>query len=298
MQLDINTPSSGTSIVASAASAEEQARRGITGMGSSLGNASESNNAEAVLRVIESAAHVRRRYQFFVWSQSYLSALVPHDLSICASYHRARQSMVFETFNARPFPDGLLPLLSDTGSLLLQGVISSWMASGGVPTIVDLVGLARRTRVVDPSLLSKAGIEQLMVHGVSRPQRPDELESLFMFSNQVRPWSDTDRRCLEMILPQLHSAYLRAQSVENDLTGVATGALLVNGREHPTPITERERQILGWVREGKSNQEIGKLLCISALTVKNHVQKILRKLNAANRAQAVARAMSLRLIET
>jgi len=32
------------------------------------------------------------------------------------------------------------------------------------------------------------------------------------------------------------------------------------------------------------------------LTVKNHVQKILRKLGAANRAQAVARAMSMNLL--
>jgi transcriptional regulator EpsA len=296
MDHHFNRSSPAAPIVAAVVGAPEQTGRGINGMGSSLGNANETNHAEAVLRVIESAAHVRRRYQFFVWSQSYLNALVPHDLSICASYHRARHEMVFEAFNSRPFPEGLLPLLSDTSSLLLQGVVSSWMAGGGVPTIVDLVGLARRTRVVDPSLLAEAGIEHLMVHGVARPQRPDELESLFIFSNQVRPWGEPDRRHLEMILPQLHSAYLRAQSVENDLNGALSGHLVQNGREHAAPITERERQILGWVREGKSNQEIGKLLCISALTVKNHVQKILRKLNAANRAQAVARAMSLKLI--
>ena len=46
-----------------------------------------------------------------------------------------------------------------------------------------------------------------------------------------------------------------------------------------------------------SNQQIGEVLGISALTVKNHVQKILRKLNAANRAQAVARAMTMNLLD-
>ena len=35
---------------------------------------------------------------------------------------------------------------------------------------------------------------------------------------------------------------------------------------------------------------------ISPLTVKNHVQKILRKLGASNRAQAVSKAISLGLI--
>ncbi len=60
-----------------------------------------------------------------------------------------------------------------------------------------------------------------------------------------------------------------------------------------TPLTDREREILLWVRGGLSNQQIGEKLGISALTVKNHVQKILRKLGAANRAQAVAVAMTM-----
>ena len=35
---------------------------------------------------------------------------------------------------------------------------------------------------------------------------------------------------------------------------------------------------------------------ISPLTVKNHVQKILRKLNVVNRAQAVGKALELRIL--
>ena len=61
-------------------------------------------------------------------------------------------------------------------------------------------------------------------------------------------------------------------------------------------LTEREREILRWAREGKSNLEIGAALDISALTVKNHIQKILRKLGASNRAHAVALAMSQGLL--
>jgi len=50
------------------------------------------------------------------------------------------------------------------------------------------------------------------------------------------------------------------------------------------------------VRDGMSNQQIGVKLGISALTVKNHVQKILRKLQASNRAQAVSKAISMKLL--
>ena len=51
--------------------------------------------------------------------------------------------------------------------------------------------------------------------------------------------------------------------------------------------------MLALITRGLSNQQISEKLGISALTVKNHVQKILRKLGAANRAQAVAKAMSM-----
>ena len=60
-------------------------------------------------------------------------------------------------------------------------------------------------------------------------------------------------------------------------------------------ITDREAEILRHVQTGKSNDEIGCLLNISPLTVKNHVQKILRKLNVNNRAHAVAKAIALKL---
>jgi DNA-binding CsgD family transcriptional regulator len=39
------------------------------------------------------------------------------------------------------------------------------------------------------------------------------------------------------------------------------------------------------------------ILTISPLTVKNHVQKILRRLNVLNRAQAVGKALSLRILD-
>ena len=61
-------------------------------------------------------------------------------------------------------------------------------------------------------------------------------------------------------------------------------------------LTPREQQILQWIYHGKSNIEIGMILGISPLTVKNHVQKTLRKLNVLNRTQAVGKALALRIV--
>ena len=57
------------------------------------------------------------------------------------------------------------------------------------------------------------------------------------------------------------------------------------------PLTKRETQILTYVAEGNSNKEIAHILSISEQTIKNHVSAILRKLNANDRAHAVALAL-------
>jgi LuxR family quorum sensing-dependent transcriptional regulator len=56
-------------------------------------------------------------------------------------------------------------------------------------------------------------------------------------------------------------------------------------------LTTRERDALAWAAQGKSAWEIGEILGISKRTVDEHVQTACRKLNAANRTQAVAAAL-------
>jgi DNA-binding CsgD family transcriptional regulator len=62
-------------------------------------------------------------------------------------------------------------------------------------------------------------------------------------------------------------------------------------------LTKRELEILQWLHMGKTNWEISSILEISPLTVKNHVQNILRKFDVQNRSQAVVRAAKLGLID-
>jgi DNA-binding NarL/FixJ family response regulator len=55
-------------------------------------------------------------------------------------------------------------------------------------------------------------------------------------------------------------------------------------------LTERERTVLRLIAAGQSNKQIARALSITERTVKFHVTSIFRKLNADNRAQAVALA--------
>ncbi len=57
------------------------------------------------------------------------------------------------------------------------------------------------------------------------------------------------------------------------------------------PLSPRETEVLGVIAHGKSNKEIACFLNISEQTVKNHVNAILRKLDANDRTHAVVRAL-------
>ncbi|RBM25841.1 helix-turn-helix transcriptional regulator [Vibrio tarriae] len=59
------------------------------------------------------------------------------------------------------------------------------------------------------------------------------------------------------------------------------------------PLTDRECELLPWLKLGKSNWEISRLLNISERTVKYHLQNIYRKLETHNRTHAIAKAIEL-----
>lgn len=56
-------------------------------------------------------------------------------------------------------------------------------------------------------------------------------------------------------------------------------------------LTEREREIVGWVATGRSNEEIAAELVVSPATVRTHVSRAMVKLAARDRAQLVVFAV-------
>ena len=63
------------------------------------------------------------------------------------------------------------------------------------------------------------------------------------------------------------------------------------------PLSEREMEVMQLIAGGDTNAEIAQALYITVGTVKNHVKNVYSKLNVHSRAQAIARARDLGLIE-
>ncbi len=83
------------------------------------------------------------------------------------------------------------------------------------------------------------------------------------------------------------------------------GALIANinnalqafsNKKSSVVISLREKEVLRWIKAGKSSWEIARLLEISKSTVNFHITNIMQKLNASNRTEAIAIAMEQGLI--
>ncbi|RZL02096.1 MAG: hypothetical protein EOP36_08715 [Rubrivivax sp.] len=257
----------------------------------------EPEHAESLLRLIEGSLQVKRQHQFYLWTQGDMQRLVPHKLSTCGSYDLGIHALTFHVLNTQPLPPELVGALANAHSPVMLHLQAEW---GKVHQTcwVDMGALVGHDSAA--RMLVEHGYRWLMVSGVSRPARPNDIESFFVFGLPGCTPDEQSAHGLAMLLPYLHVTLVRVHGHERDLSpgrsNLALGLSSSVDRSKPhSAITDREREILSWVREGKSNQAISEELGISALTVKNHIQKILRKLGAANRAQAVAKAMSMNL---
>ncbi len=70
----------------------------------------------------------------------------------------------------------------------------------------------------------------------------------------------------------------------------------VPGRELADPLTDREVEILSYLPSRLTNTELAEQCFVSVNTIKTHMAHIYRKLDAANRNEAIARAREIGLL--
>lgn len=98
----------------------------------------------------------------------------------------------------------------------------------------------------------------------------------------------------------LHLGFLDPDPAPEDALAVQLAGLMLterlmtfaptdDGTADEVHLTPREKDVLRWVSEGKSDWEISVILSLSEATVRFHVDNARKKLRAATRAHAVAR---------
>ena len=133
------------------------------------------------------------------------------------------------------------------------------------------------------ALCEDFGMEEGFTIG-SRPSPLVEYGAMFCFSGLPKSRDKRTPAILTNLVPHLHLAF--AQICHSKLKD-----------KGPAGLTPREKEVLDWLKQGKSSWEISVILNISERTANYHIYNMMRKLEAVNRPQVLAIAARLGLID-
>ncbi|MEV6212221.1 response regulator transcription factor [Kitasatospora sp. NPDC051914] len=97
-------------------------------------------------------------------------------------------------------------------------------------------------------------------------------------------YKDVDPEALAGAIRSVHAGHVLLQPELAEALLSDEGPRPAQGRGGT--LTDREREVLGHIADGRSNREIARSLHLSEKTVKTHVSNILMKLDLADRTQA------------
>lgn len=244
---------------------------------------------EYLLHAIEAALPLQDARQFFLWTQGPLQALLPHQVMVCLQFGTQDELLHVECQHSTVLDTQLRHRLSHREDGLALRLARHCRQHGRLPAMLD-AGPGADPLKAGQGLagfqgeLRELGLENMLMHGSERLPGGATFFVLFGLPHRPRP---RHAYFLQLLLPYLH---LSLQRISRQQAQARAGTLA-------RPVSAREAEILHWVREGKSNEEIGLILGISGLTVKNHLQRLYRLLGVSNRAQAIARGMALQIFD-
>jgi len=244
---------------------------------------------EALILNLDASLRVHARKHFFTWTQGLLQSLLPHEVLICALRTSEQPPFRVDSFSSRVADAAIFsePLMRDIS--LVPRLIEAWQDHHYLPVMFDPLQASAIGHGALAHELERVGATQMVMHGCHDVD--GEVASFFVFACRADVLGLRRLYLVQLLVPFLHAAWVRSQMHAGKRGAEPT-------QQGDVVVTAREQEILKWIYLGKSNSEIGLILGISPLTVKNHVQNLLRKLNVVNRAQAVGKALDARILRS
>lgn len=243
---------------------------------------------------------VRRHLDLFHWLHGDFQNFLPHDILITAWGDFNLELIHMDVVSNLP---GMRTTEVDREDILpfLLANFKRWIASERIPF---------STQINDQSLQFRSGLRKTdlekaimqmrscLVQGIKDERGRHDCLYIALSSRQNIEAHAI--RSMELLLPYIDAALRQVAHLpvqypdlpelksEIDTGEDALESPSMQERGEPG-LSLREQEIMHWVCMGKTNPEIGQILDISYFTVKNHLQRMFRKLDVMNRAQAVAK---------
>jgi len=241
-----------------------------------------SHQTSLFMEIIDRCHSVSSAAEFQSMVRGPLRTLLPHKHAVAGIGERGK--LLIDYIINIDFPNSYLEAVTGKRAsqpFLKSPVVREW---ADTPQTRFVAGLNSSYPEYNEwtQAVEKFHIENMLVSGLH--DLIGSKTSYFCFANCDETNPDLAKYLMDLITPHLHKAI----SYVCHLDGAEVNTV--------AELSSREVEVLRLIGGGLTNIDIGKKLYISENTVKNHVQSIFKKLNVANRVQAVSRAYALKLI--
>ena len=236
------------------------------------------------LRIVSEAQQINCHRELMLWLNREIQTFLPHQIMISAWGDLANWNLTLDIVSSLPG--------ARTGELshscinsFLRSAHSQWLAGRGLPLVTKandaVAALGTRAGPIHDALRQ---MRTMLVHCV--PDERSGRDALYIALGSgplTRGYGGAQyTHLVESLFLQIDTAFRR----------VASLPLAPNGATNLgewSELSVREQEILDQICHGKTNLDIAAALEISPFTVKNHVQRIFRKIGVTNRTQAATK---------
>ncbi|MGA7595861.1 MAG: XrtB/PEP-CTERM-associated transcriptional regulator EpsA [Gallionella sp.] len=250
------------------------------------GPATADNNSlrqSAFFEAINTSLDIDSPDQLCAWMQRDLQQIFPHGMMVCAIGEIEHLGSRVRQIISSNFPLEYVKSLQQVGGLISSPLLIQWLNTRR-PVLFE-IPIEKSERNANRAWLEmfkRFELRNVAAHGLCDIQ--SNTTSYFSFSQIPGKLTEHHAKMLEMLVPHLHVALIRAiNGSHNEPAKI---------KQTVSDLTPREQQVLQWLCSGKTNWEIAQILYTSESTIKKHVQRILGKLKANSRVQAVAFAVA------
>jgi transcriptional regulator EpsA len=234
----------------------------------------------SLLGIMLDSLSIKCHHHIYVWLRGEIQQFIPHQILISAWGNFSQPSKLkLDVTSSLPGvrTEQIAHCRIDD---LVRDSYGQWLHAHRRPLLLKgcetVIAKAACTCLVHKALLD---MHSLLVHGIC--DRRGGHESLYIAVN-LEPIStartgDQFGLFVDSLVAQIDVAFRKVAAFPLDDAN-ATSSL---------ELSSREEQILDLLSRGKTNMDIATVLDISPFTVKNHMQRIFRKLGVTNRTQAV-----------
>lgn len=235
---------------------------------------------DRMLTIIQDSINIRCHLEYFVWLQLSVGEFIPHDLLLASWGNFDSGKLHFDVSSKQTASTKLQPESVDVLVPFMRNLHGSWRKNRSSPLLIHRQECSFES-LPELHAYRLAEARSCLVHGI-QDRRSGE-ECLYVWVSFGQPHHESVMPFCSLLIPHVDATLRRIELLKSLACGNPASAL------GEMPLTTREREIMHWVAIGKTNYEIGMILGISTNTAKNHLRHIFKKLNVANRAQAVAK---------